>query len=117
MKITNQNTGEQMEIADIDPAELGKFISKHMDDIHAAGTLAEASLVACSKRSALAAARIAMEISFLTEIPIEQATLIVLRVSEFNQSSTKAATDEFYREHIFREVERLENPGKHLKPV
>jgi hypothetical protein len=117
MKITNHMDGSSLEIPDIDPVALGRFIAARTQMATAAGRIAEEARKEFCTRSAINAGHLASQVASTCGIPIDQAVLIVLQVSNADVANTRMATEQFYSEHIDREIGKLNDPKKGLKTV
>ena len=117
MKITNQMDGTQLEIPDIDPAALGRFIAERATQANTAGLVAEDARRTVVRRSALNCGHLAAEVARTCQIPVSDAVTIVMQVSHADINNARLATEEFYSNHVTAEVQKLNDPKKGLRPV
>lgn len=115
MKITNQQTGDTLDIPMPDFAELGKYIRERAEQINTAGIVAEPATSEFIRRQSMVVGRIAMEVSTHCGIPIAEATHIVLQVAAISTNNNRIAAESFMADHVNREIDRVTK--KHLKPV
>lgn len=115
MRITNQMTGEQLDIPPPDFGEVGKFVKERAEQLNAAGKIAEEAIAEFIRRNSMMMGSLAAEVSSHCAIPIAEATQIVLHNAAVSTNNNRIAAENYMADYIDREIDKAK--GKHLKPV
>lgn len=116
MRITNQQTGEQIDIPVPDFTLVGKYVRDRAEQLNVASKICAEACNEFVQFDAMNLGRIAAQVSSHCGIPIAEATQIVLHVSAVQKNNNRIAAENFMAEHIDREIDKATGRN-HLKPV